>query len=595
MAVACEFAKGHLDMKMRFLFAFGFCAMRLSAVEPEIHWVPWSDTIFQRAKAEHRFVLLDLGAVWCHWCHVMDEVTYHDPKVIELVNKSYIAVRVDQDARPDLGNRYQDFGWPATVVLAADASEIVKRQGYIEPRPMAALLQAIIDDPSPGPSVQPEKSMTFAATGALTAEQRQQMHNRFFAAYDDKLGGWGNEDKFLDWNALLYCLEDSGGKETRAAGLFRQTLKAGLKLLDPVWGGVYQYSIDGDWDHPHFEKIMPFQAENMRVFSLAYARWNDPGYLRAAQGIRLFLQNFLTSPGGAFYVSEDADLVDGQHSAAYFALDDKRRRKLGLPRIDKHIYARENGLAITGLASLYAASGDNGCLAEAKRSTEWMIANRSLPDGGFRHDDHDAAGPYLADTLEMGRGFLQLYAVTAERPWLDRAMRAAEFINVHFKTGAGFDTSAAAADTPFKPRQDPDENVAMVLFANLLGHYTGRPEDHAMAQHAMRYLAAPALITQRGFATAPVLLADLELNTEPQHITVVGGKDDPAARALFAAAIASPAVYIQTEWLDARDGPLPGSGIPYPQLKEAAAFLCAGQACSSPISAPAQLRGKLRP
>lgn len=95
----------------------------------QIPWQPWSNEVFARAEKEHRFVLLDLGAVWCHWCHVMEDITYRDPKVIALIRQRYIAVRVDQDARPDLSNRYEDYGWPATVVFNFDGSEIVKRQG----------------------------------------------------------------------------------------------------------------------------------------------------------------------------------------------------------------------------------------------------------------------------------------------------------------------------------------------------------------------------------------------------------------------------------------------------------------------------------
>jgi uncharacterized protein YyaL (SSP411 family) len=105
----------------------------------QIDWQPWSDSIFERARKEHRFVLLDLGAVWCHWCHVMEEITYRDPKVIALIKQRYIPVRVDQDARPDLSNRYEDYGWPATVVFNSDGNEIVKRQGYIPPKPMASM------------------------------------------------------------------------------------------------------------------------------------------------------------------------------------------------------------------------------------------------------------------------------------------------------------------------------------------------------------------------------------------------------------------------------------------------------------------------
>jgi uncharacterized protein len=114
------------------------------------HWAPWSDGIFAEAKREKRFVLLDLEAVWCHWCHVMDETTYKDPATLALLKSKYITVRVGQDSRPELSNRYEDYGWPATVVFNADGQEIVKRRGYIPPREMASMLRAIIDDPPPG-------------------------------------------------------------------------------------------------------------------------------------------------------------------------------------------------------------------------------------------------------------------------------------------------------------------------------------------------------------------------------------------------------------------------------------------------------------
>jgi hypothetical protein len=95
---------------------------------------------------------------------------YRDPKVIELIRSHYVAVLVDEDSRPDLSNRYEDYGWPATIVFGADRGEIVKRRGYIPPRPMASMLQAIIDDPTPGPSVVPE--------GDLTPGKRSRPHRR---------------------------------------------------------------------------------------------------------------------------------------------------------------------------------------------------------------------------------------------------------------------------------------------------------------------------------------------------------------------------------------------------------------------------------
>ena len=98
-------------------------------------------------------MILDLEAVWCHWCHVMEKTTYANPEVQELLASKYLPVRVDQDANPDLANRYGDWGWPATIVFGPDGTEIAKIRGYIEPERMQDLLKAIIDDPSPGPSV----------------------------------------------------------------------------------------------------------------------------------------------------------------------------------------------------------------------------------------------------------------------------------------------------------------------------------------------------------------------------------------------------------------------------------------------------------
>lgn len=557
-----------------------------------IDWQPWSDDVFQRAAAEQKLVLLDLGAVWCHWCHVMDEETYADTDVKELLRKKYIAVRVDQDARPDLANRYEDYGWPATIVFKWDGTELAKRRGYIPPKRMAGMLQAFIDDPTPGPSIEPEPAWTSATDSALTDAQRQSARAAFIDAYDAKHGGWGDVHKYLNWDAIEYCLTEGAAGDTAMQERARQTLTAGLQLIDPVWGGVYQYSTDGDWVHPHFEKIMPFQAENLRVFALAFSQWNEPRWREAAQKIHTYLRTFLTSPEGAFYTSQDADLVPGEHSAEYFALDDAGRRKLGVPRVDRHCYARENGLAITGLASLYAATGDEASLAEARRAAGWTMENRALSGGGFRHDEKDTAGPYLADTLAMARAFLALYTVTAERPWLAHAEAAATFINQNFRATTGFAT-ASARSSVLPPKPQTDENIAIVRFANLLHHHSGNLSHRAMAEHAMRWLAAPTVVERQGYGVSGILLADRELRTEPAHLTIVGPKTDPSARSLFAAALRGAPPSARVEWLDPAEGPLPRADVKFPAISEPAAFLCANGSCSAPLTSPSQLALRL--
>ncbi|MGH8460189.1 MAG: thioredoxin domain-containing protein [Stenotrophobium sp.] len=573
------------------LLSFLLCAHTAFAADG-IAWQPWSDKVFTQAAREHKLVLLDLEAVWCHWCHVMDQQTYCDPAVIKLLHEHYLAIKVDQDARPDLSNRYEDYGWPATIVYDSHGAEIVKRSGFIPPLQMSAMLQANVDDPTPGPSVQPQAVLTFDAS-ALTPALRATLSKDFIAQYDTKFGSWGFSQKFLDWDSVEYALVQAQAGDDTARRMAQQTLTAELALLDPAWGGVYQYSTDGDWQHAHFEKIMSMQANNLRIYALASMQWHDPADLHAALAIRRYLKDFLTSPDGAFYTSQDADLVDGQHSADYFKLDDAARRKLGIPRVDKHIYARENGWAIEAVATLYAATGDNTDLQAALKAAHWVITHRSLPGNGFRHDAKDAAGPYLGDTLAMGRAFLQLYAVTADRDWLVRAQHAADFISQQFAMpdGAGYATASQKHKQGYVPQPLRDENAALARFANLLFYYTGKPVDQQMAKTALRYLAAPAIAER--FPAATVLLVDHELSREPVHLTVVGAKSDATARALFEIARSYPSAYKRVEWWARSEGPLPNPDVPYPDFHKPAAFICTAQRCSSPLFSAQDLQKRL--
>jgi len=579
------------------LLALAALAWAPRAQARPIAWNPWSDEVFARARREHKFVLLDLEAVWCHWCHVMDATTYQDPRVAALLGSRYLAVRVDQDSRPDLASRYEDYGWPATIIYGPDGTEIVKKQGYVEPAGMARLLQAVIDDPSP---VDYHDGGAFAAAGtraaAPAAERVAVLRRQWLGGYDDKAGGWGFDHKFLDWDNVEFALRAAAQGDERAARMARDTLRLQRKLLDPVWGGMYQYSVDGDWNEPHFEKIMPMQAEDLRIYALAYAQWGDPADLATARAIHRFLHDFLRGPDGAFFVSQDADLVPGEHSADYFALDDAGRRARGIPRVDPHRYARENGWAIAGLAQFAAVTGEPEARAEAETAARWVIAHRALPGGGFRHDERDAAGPYLGDTLAMGRAFLGLYQLTADAAWLARAEAAAGFIRIHFARGAepGFASSDTTRPSFPAPRPEFDENVGLARFAAALAGASGRADDRGMAPVALRWLLAPGVGEPRHAYVGGVLLAEDEARTDPLHVAVVGPKDDASARALYAAALRVPTAHKLVEWWDRREGPAPRGEAIYPDLDQAAAFVCANGACSAPLLAEARLTARLR-
>ncbi len=559
-----------------------------STAQPAIVWEKWSDDLFDRAKKENRLVILDLEAVWCHWCHVMEETTYRDDLVRKLIGKKYIAVRVDQDSRPDLSNRYEDFGWPATIIFAPDGKELAKRQGYLRPMEMSSMLQAFIDDPTPGPSIRGQDQVQPATTAALSPAMRGTLIAQLKNAYDSKNAGWGTVHKFVDADVIEFCI---AVKDADLRKMARETLTAGKKLIDPAWGGVYQYSTDGDWDHQHFEKIMSYQADDLRTYARASIAFHEPEFLKAAKSVHSFLKAFLMSPEGAFYTSQDADLVKGEHSAEYFALNDADRRKKGVPVVDQHIYARENGWAIEALAALYGVTGGETTLTEAKRAAAWIVIHRTLAVGGFRHGEKDEAGPYLGDSLAMGRAFLALYTSTADAQYLKKALAAAKYIDRNFALKeAGYAT--AIAHGSFPSQVQIDENVSLSRFANLLYAYTGDAELRTMADRSMKYLAAPQIAGKRAWAVGGILLADEELTAEPIHITIVGPKNDPAAKALFQTALSWPAGYKRIEWYDRAEGPLMRMDVDYPTLSKPAAFVCTGNACSSPIFGVEKLMAK---
>ena len=373
----------------------------------------------------------------------------------------------------------------------------------------------------------------------------------------------------------------------------RQTLDAAIALIDPVWGGVFQYSETGSWSHPHFEKIMSFQAQYLRQYSQAYALWKDPKYLaRRARHRALSCRPSSSSPDGAFYVSQDADLDHDTDGHKYYALGDAERRKLGMPRIDKNLYARENGWAISGLAAYYDVTNDPKALAMAERAAKWVIANRALPNGGFRHGEKDRGGPFLGDTLAMGQAFLDLYAATGNRDWLTSAAKAGDFVATFRDEAGGFVTSKTSEGKTgvfAKPAKLIDDQVQVARFMNLLNRYYGNEAYREQASHAMRYLASASAEMMRPLPG--VLLADEELAIEPTHMTIVGHKDEPRAQALHALARALPARYKRLEWLDLREGKLPNPDVEYPDLGEPAAFACSNRICSFPSFNAEELAG----
>ncbi|HKU95136.1 MAG TPA: DUF255 domain-containing protein [Vineibacter sp.] len=556
-----------------------------------VGWQDWTSDVFARAERENRYIILHMAAVWCHWCHVMEGTTYRDPAVLKLIGEKFIPVRVDQDSHPELSYRYENWGWPATIMFDKDGNEIFKRQGYLPPELFAKLLVAVIEDPSALPASGLDAKARHGEH-ALDDATREKLEELYGGAYDGIHGGFGAVHRFIHGDTVEYALVRGRPLRRHAdpasyAEMARRTLAGANWLIDPVWGGMYQYSDALDWSSPHFEKLMNIQRDALRTYVLAHQITGDPTSLAAARNIARWLIERMRDPDGGFYVSQDADVDRTVTGQVFYALDDAGRRQFPEPRIDRNLYARESGWAAAGLAALYDVTGDRAYLEAAVRAVDWAIANRRAPSGGFGHARAAADDVHLGDTLAIGEAALALYRSTGERRWLVLAIETGRTINAGFRDSAGGfvvrQPEPAAIGVLRKAVKQIDENVAVVRFFNLLHRYSADPTFRAAAEHGMSWLVA---LAKNNVVLPGALLADDELAREPAHVTIVGSKDDPDAQALYAAARRYPTRYLRIEWWDRREGPLPNPDVEYPELPQAAAFACANGVCSLPVFTP---------
>ena len=230
----------------------------------------WDDSIFEEAKSQNKLIILSLEAIWCHWCHVMQAETYSDPQVAKLLNDKFISVSIDQNSNAGLSNRYKNYGWPATILFNSQGREIVKRAGYIEASEMIKLLESKIKDPSPDKDF--NSKINYSKISFLSDENRSALENKYLNSLDSKKGGLKTAQKYVDRDTIEYGLA-LARTDTKNAQIAKEhsllTLKAALALLDPAWGGFYQYSTHYDWNSPHYEKLARTQAEYLRIYSLA--------------------------------------------------------------------------------------------------------------------------------------------------------------------------------------------------------------------------------------------------------------------------------------------------------------------------------------
>ena len=560
------------------------------APHAETTWSTWSAEAFARAQAEDRIILINVVASWCHWCHVMDEETYGNPEVAALLAEHFVTVRVDSDARPDVAERYRAWGWPATAVLTPKGQPVLELRGYRNPEDFAALLRELVAERDAGTLRRREPPAPPSAVPSELEAQRVEAVTQLDGFYGPDEGGWGRRQKYPFSEPLEHALWRGrlhGGTVWRTRA--EKTLAGQAKLVDPVWGGMYQYSLKGDWDHPHYEKIAAIQAGALTSFSIAARVLDDPQWLVPAEAVRDYMNAFLRDPAGGYGTSQDADLRPEGGEAVpgieYYALPDADRRALGLPRIDANVYADLNGLMIRGLVELSIAADDPEALADAVSAAERLVRTHRDASGLFRHgqDDPDGGLRYLRDQAAMLWAFVALHRATADDGWLDLARPLADATMTAFEdpdTGGLFaHTPDPAAIGALAQRRLPLEENALAARALLRLHRAAHGEDTPYLEAARRALQAVAPARPReGRIIGTYVLALEELLGPTVDITVVGPPGDATTDALYRAALRYPEPRAQLE------RSLPGER--YPDIGRPAVYLCTATSCSAPLDDP---------
>ena len=277
-----------------------------SARHQPVQWHPWGEAAFARAQAEDKPILLDIGAVWCHWCHVMDRESYENPEIAGIINQHYVAVKVDRDERPDVDARYQaavsaisgQGGWPLTAILTPDGrpyfggTYFPRGDRYGRPgfgRVLLTMAQAWRErrdealESAGSVMAAIEHNESFSGRGGeLTLRPRRQDRRRIaLKHFDPRNGGFGSQPKFPHPAALDLLLEVAMNRDNgEAAVAFSVTLEKMARggVYDHLAGGFHRYSVDERWVVPHFEKMLYDNTELLRNFVHGFQSLRSPRF-----------------------------------------------------------------------------------------------------------------------------------------------------------------------------------------------------------------------------------------------------------------------------------------------------------------------------
>ena len=566
----------------------------------DIKWQQWGPEAFAQAQQESKPVLLAISAVWCHWCHVMDETSYSDPAVIDLINERFVPIRVDNDQRPDVNARYNLGGWPTTAILTPEG-EILRGGTYLPPEAMRPFLQQVAElygDPANRlefakriAELKAKRAAERAAPegGALDPQTASNLKDALSQAFDDDYGGFGTEPKFPHIDALHFLLDLwSRTPDGRAQTMVQMSLRAmaGRGMYDHVEGGFFRYSTTRDFSVPHFEKMLEDLAGLMLACARAGALFGDAALARVAADVKRYLDERLWSERlHGFGGSQDAD-------EEYYALDKEGRAKATAPYIDRTIYTSWNAETARALivGGPLLAGSDIDAQAWVARGLDVleMLWNNLLVDGLMARYYDGAAHMrgLLVDQVWSAWAAIAAFSASGNVQWLARARALVDAAEALYDARAGAYLDRLPTPEPGKvgePSTPLQENALMsrVLLAlgGLLGESRYTESGRALLERFTRSYKSTGIFAA-GYAAA--VLDALE---PPLEVKIAGLRDAVTTRALRDSALTLPAPPLRVNVIDPSERERLAS-LDVTVSDEAVAYVCRGQSCFARVIEP---------
>ena len=595
---------------------FGLAIENRETSAPAVHWAAWGAEAFARAQAEDRLILLDLTAVWCHACHVMDETTYVDPAVVRLLNAEFIPVKVETDQHPDIAARYKHGGWPTTSVLLP-SGEILFQANALTPEAMVEVLRTSDIFYRENKRDMAERVAQIWERVESAQRASRQPHGRIYPEmlppilemmrleYDPVSGGFRDAPKFFEPDAIELAFSRHfwhRDPEWQRMALF--TLDQQLSLYDPVWGGFFRYAEEADWSHPHYEKLLSIQATNLLNYLEAYQVTGQSQYREVVEGTMRYVMQFLADrEQGGFYASQDADVRNAARLDAavpggeFFALDESQRLAIGIPFVDRTKLTDWNALMIKAALRVSQVLGDMEAREFALKTLRRLYKERYQPGRGLAHllhDGHPGEFGLLADQVFFTDALIEAFLTTGASHYLKQAETVIEDAIRLFEDSQGggyFDRTPSASSLGLLkfPHKDLPVNAAMSLVFSDLFYLTQDPRYRTRAETILQMIveAGSMPVAQTGRALHRFLYY-------PVHIVVVGEKSQAEARRLFDRSLAVYAPGKLVRFLDPRVDSLSIGEVTFPNVTGPFAYVCTDRLCSSPIARTEELPDRFR-